>query len=143
MSHFRIAVLFLALAAAQGARAATTITLSTNVVVPGVRPFGIGLAQVNYYDSGQMMKELLFRNPGFEGLLYQSIVRIGPATATNAVEDLPFTQWPSGFWDGAASEFVWGSASGRAGVVTHSLAPNRTGTPNDPAGDTNGTTYVL
>lgn len=137
------AALFFALAAAPGARAATTITLSTDVVVPGVRPFGIGLAQVNYYDSGQMMKELLFRNPGFEGLLYQSIVRIGPATATNAVEDLPFTQWPSGFWDGAAYEFVWGTASGRAGVVTHSLAPNRAGTPNDPAGDTNGTTYVL
>lgn len=133
----------LVLAAALDSHAATTIALATNVVVSGVRPFGINMAQVNYYDSGQVMKELLFRNPGFEGMLFQSVVRVGSGNASQAVEDQPFTQWPSGFWDGAAYEFAWGVASGRAGVVTHSMAPNRAGTPNDPAGDTNGTTYVF
>lgn len=125
------------------ARGATTIVVSNEVAVPGVKRFGLDLAQVNYYDSGQMMKELVFRNPGFEGLLFQSVVRVASGTTTNAIEDGPYTQWPSGFWDGAKYEFIWGTAHGRTGVVARSLAPNRTNPPNDPNGSTNGTTYVL
>jgi hypothetical protein len=128
------------------APAATVINVSTNVAVAGVRRFGIGLAQHNYYDSGQMMKELLFRNPGFEGLLFRSVVRLGTnATASSAIEDQPLGQWPSGFWAGASYEVAWSStaAKGRSGTVTHSLAPNRVNTPNDPTGSTQGTTYAF
>lgn len=126
--------------------AATVVNLSTNVAVADVRRFGIGLAQHNYYDSGQMMKELLFRNPGFEGLLYRSVVRLGTnATASSAIEDQPLGQWPSGFWAGSSYEVIWSSASakGRVGTLTTSLAPNRTPAPNDPAGSTQGTTYLF
>lgn len=126
--------------------AATVINVSTNVAVAAVKRFGIGLAQHNYYDSGQMMKELLFRNPGFEGLLFRSVVRLGTnATSSSAIEDQPYGQWPSGFWAGASYEVVWSSAAakGRSGVVTNSLAPNRVNAPNDPAGSTQGTTYLF
>lgn len=140
----RLLLLLLALLPAGAANAATTIEVSGQVLQPGVKRFGIGLAQHNYYDSAQMMKELLFRNPGFEGLLFQSVVRLGPGgTATSAIEDQPLTQWPSGFWAGAAYEIIWGAAKGRAGLVTNSLAPNRVNPPNDPNGSTNGTTYLF
>jgi hypothetical protein len=128
------------------ARAATTITVSTNVLVPQVKRFGIGLAQHNYYDSAQMMKELLFRNPGFEGQLYQSVVRLGPGgTAGSATEDQPLTQWPSGFWAGASYEIIWssGNAKGRTGTIANSLAPLRANPPSDPSGSSQGTTYLF
>ena len=127
-------------------RCGTTIDVSAEVLRADVSRFGIGLAQHNYYDSAQMMKEVLFRNPGFEGMLFQSVVRLGPGGAADRViEDQPFTQWPSGFWDGAGYDVIWSSATakGRAGTVTHSLAPLRAGTPNDPSGSAQGTTYVF
>ncbi len=127
-------------------RADTVINVDDTVLRPGVPRFGIGLAQHNYYDSNQMMKELLFRNPGFEGLLYQSVVRLGPGgTAGSAIEDQPFTQWPSGFWAGASYEIIWssGNAKGRSGTITNSLAPNRANPPNDPSGSAQGTTYLF
>lgn len=127
-------------------RAETVINVEDTVLRAGVRRFGIGLAQHNYYDSAQMMKELLFRNPGFEGILFQSVVRLGPGgTADRVIEDQPFTQWPSGFWDGAGYEVIWSSsaAKGRSSRIAHSLAPLRAGTPNDPAGSAQGTTYLF
>ncbi|MBI5766258.1 MAG: immunoglobulin domain-containing protein [Verrucomicrobia bacterium] len=141
-----VALCLLLLASLSPGRAATTIDISSEAVRSGVRRFGIGLAQHNYYDSHQMMKELLFRNPGFEGMLFQSVVRLGPgATADRVIEDAAFTQWPSGFWAGATYEIIWSSsgAKGRTGTILTSIAPNRTGPPNDSAGSTQGTTYVF
>jgi len=142
----KVAAVIAALSCAASVHAATTINITTNVAVAGVRRFGIGLAQHNYYDSAQMMKELLFRNPGFEGLLFQSVVRLGSdGTASNAVEDLPLGQWPTGFWAGGTYEVIYSTtnAHGRTGLVANSIAPNRTPTPNDPTGSTQGTTYAF
>lgn len=131
--------LTLAICAAIGvlAHADTTITISTNVITPAVKRFGIDLAQINYYDSNQQLKEHIHNNPGFEGILYQSIVQIGSGTATNAIENGPFTQWASGFWAGAEYEFVDGAAKGRRGMLANNV------NPHDPAGDLNGTRYIF
>jgi len=128
-----------------GARAQTDIEVTGETQVAAVRAFGIGLAQHNYYDSAQMMKELLFRNPGFEGLLFQSVVPLGGnGTQTSAIENAPYGQWPTGFWAGAAYEIaVSPTAEGRSGTVTTSIAPDREPWPNDPAGSPQGTTYVF
>ncbi len=131
--------LTLAICAALGAlaHADTTITISTNVITPAVKRFGIDLAQINYYDSNQQLKEHIHNNPGFEGILYQSIVQIGSGTATNAIENGPFTQWASGFWAGAEYEFVDGAAKGRRGMLANNV------NPHDLAGDPNGTRYIF
>lgn len=134
------------LALAALSRAETVIHVDDTVLRSDTRPFGICLAQHNYYDSHQMMKELLFRNPGFEGLLYQSIVRLGPGgTSGSVIEDQALGQWPTGFWAGAQFEIIWssGGAKGRSGTVTNSIAPNRANPPNDPGGSSQGTTYLL
>ena len=119
-------------------QAATTINITTNICTPAVKHFGIDLGAINYYDSGQMMKELVFANPGFEGLIYQSIVQIGSGTATNAVENGALHAWPTGFWTGATYEFIYGTAKGRTGTVANSI------NPFDVSGaNTNGTTYIF
>lgn len=143
-----IAFLTLLMIAAHS-RAETVIDVGDNVLRSDVKRFGIGLAQHNYYDSNQMMKELLFRNPGFEGLLFQSVVRLGgggqadtPSGFDTVIEEVPYTQWRTGFWNGANFEIVWSTtptAKGRTGSIVASLAPEQ----HDPAGSAQGTTYTL
>lgn len=117
--------------------AQTTITLSTNVLNPGVQRLGLNVAMINYYDSGQLMKELFFNNPGFEGLLFQSVIQLGSGAATSAVESMPFVSWTNGFWNGASYEFFYGAARGRTGTIINCVHPL------SPGGNTNGMTYVF
>lgn len=135
--------LICALLAISHSRAETTINISGTTQVASVHRFGLNLGAVTYYDSLQLLKDYIFvRNANFEGVIYQSVIRSGSGgTATSAIEDQPYTQWPSGFWDGATYEFITGTAVGRSGTISHSLAPNRTQTPNDPSGSSQGTTY--
>ena len=121
MRYLRLAVLILFSTAAFGA---TTINVSSNVAVPGVKRFGLNLGWATNYDSGQIMKNLLFRNPGFEGLIYRSIVRCVSGTPTGCIDENPGTHWPTGFWNGAAYEVIVGGGKGRAGTVMTSTAPS-------------------
>src|SRR2546428_565834 len=97
-------------------------TMRARVVVPAVKRFGINLGWMNYYDSGQIMKNLIFRNPGFEGQIYHSIVRVGSSrgTATGFVDENNNTLWPTGFWNGASYEVIVGTAKGRSGTISTS-----------------------
>ncbi len=113
-------ILWLSLA---GTQAATTINVSTNVATASVKRMGMNLSFNTYYDSRLMMKELCFRNPGFEGQIYQSVVRVAASTATNCTDDMPFGGWTNGFWNGASFEVIWGTAKGRTGVIADYLRP--------------------
>ncbi|MBI5802569.1 MAG: immunoglobulin domain-containing protein [Verrucomicrobia bacterium] len=107
----------------QVTHAATTVDIPTNVVVTAAKRMGINLGFHTYYDSRLIMKELAFRNPGFEGQQYQSVVRVASGTATSCVDDTAFGGWTNGFWDGASYEFVWGAARGRTGTVAGYTRP--------------------
>jgi hypothetical protein len=100
-----------------GARPApTTIAITDRVRRADVRRFGINLGGYNHWDSGQIMANLLHRNPGFEGQLFRSIVRCAGASAnawTHAA-----TGWTAGFWNGATFEVLQGKGSGRSGTIT-------------------------
>ena len=121
MRYLRLAVLAFLSTAAFGA---TTINVSSNVAVPGVKRFGMNLGWATNYDSGQIMKNLVFRNPGFEGLISRSIVRCVSGTSTGFVDENPNAHWATGFWNGASYEVIVGSAKGRAGTVSTSTAPS-------------------
>jgi hypothetical protein len=103
---------------------ATNIDVSGNVAVPAVKRFGLNLGWATNYDSGQIMKNLVFRNPGFEGQIYRSIVRCVIGTATGFVDENPAAHWPSGFWNGASFEVIVGGAKGRTGTISTSTAPS-------------------
>src|SRR5438874_13242676 len=89
------------------AQSATNIVVGSTVLQPATRRLGINLGQDNYYDSGQLMKNLIFRNPGFEGEIYQSTIRCAGGTATSCTDENIFTSLPAGFWNGASYQFFW------------------------------------
>ncbi|MEO8659887.1 MAG: hypothetical protein ABI693_15565 [Bryobacteraceae bacterium] len=102
----------------------TNIQLTDRAIQRHVKRMGINLGDQNYYDSGQLLKNLTFRNPGFEGLTYRSLIRCGSATASSCRDENEFAAWPAGFWSGAQYEFITGKAKGHTGKVTDSTAPD-------------------
>ena len=118
----RCALLVLSLATMQAQT--TNIAIGTNVLQSSVKRLGINLSFQDYYDSGQMTKNLVSRNPGFEGEIYQSTIRCISGTAMTCVDDDANSAWPAGFWNGATVEFFYGSAQGRTGIVAAYTAAN-------------------
>src|ERR1700733_5794358 len=100
-----------------GQTSATNIAVGTTVLQPTVKHLGINLGTHNYWDSGQMMQNLVLENPGFEGEIYQSIIECGSGTTTTCV-DSDSSSWPTGFWNGATFEFIYGAANGATGTVS-------------------------
>lgn len=106
--------------------AVTHLRVTSQVILPGVTRLGINLGEQNFYDSGQMMKNLLYRNPGFEGMAYRSILHCALGGAAICVDTRQGFQWPEGFWNGARYDVLDGAAAGRKGTVTVS-GPNGEG----------------
>jgi len=104
--------------AAGGATAGVThLRVTGEVILPGVTRLGINLGEQNYYDSGQMVRNLLYRNPGFEGMEYRSILHCIASGSSNCTDTRRSFVWPVGFWDGAGYEVLDGAAVGRKGRV--------------------------
>ena len=102
--------------------AITTVTIGPEVLHTGVKRLGINLSGQSFYDSGQMLRNLTFRNPGFEGETWQSILRCKTVTAITCTDENQYTVWPAGFLDGAHYEFLSGSSKGGTGTVRSSTA---------------------
>ena len=84
---------------AQQSGPVTRIELTDTVIEPQATRPGINLGDQNFYDSGQMQRNLVFRNPGFEGMTWRSILHCSPQRP--ACTDLTGgIQWPAGFWTG-------------------------------------------
>lgn len=107
-----------------GASAQTTnIEITSTVQQSAVKRLGINLGDQTYWDSGQMMKNLVFRNPGFEGMTFNSLIQCGAVTANTCRDNNEYSSWPAGFWTGATYEYITGPAKGRTGTVLSSTAP--------------------
>jgi SAM-dependent methyltransferase len=98
----------------------TDLRVTGRVMLPGVTRLGVNLGDQNYYDSGQMLKNLLYRNPGFESLAYRSILRCAYGGPSRCVDTRQGIQYPAQFWDGASYEVLDGAAAGRRGTVSGS-----------------------
>jgi hypothetical protein len=102
----------------------TDIAIGSQILQPQVKRFGMNLGTPAFYGSNQLLKNLLYRNPGFEGLIYQSTIRCASGTATSCSDDDFWSGWPAGFWNGATYEVIWGAAKGATGTVMSSTAAN-------------------
>jgi alpha-L-arabinofuranosidase len=102
----------------------TDIAIGANAIQTGVKHLGMNLGGQNYYDSGQMLRDLSFNNPGFEGETWQSILRCKTLTATSCTDGNEWTQWPADFLKGAQFEAISGSARGVTGTVLASEPAN-------------------
>jgi hypothetical protein len=100
----------------------TTINVNNQVLQSPVKRFGINLGSTTFYDSGQMLKNLITNNPGFEGEIAQSMLQCGSGTATSCTHPNYYSGWGADFWDGASYQFIYGSALGRSGTVSKYVA---------------------
>ncbi len=103
-----------------GAQGTTDIAIGPGVQRAGVKHLGINISGQNFYDSGQMLRNLIFRNPGFEGETWQSILHCVGATAASCTDQNRYTQWPANFLKGGRFEFISGPAKGSAGTILSS-----------------------
>jgi hypothetical protein len=107
---------------AQAQRADSGVThlrVTNRVILPGVTRLGINLGDQNYYDSGQMLKNLLYRNPAFAGMTYRSIFHCQSGGQGRCIDTRGGINFPPGFWDGASYEVLEGAAIGKRGTVTN------------------------
>jgi len=107
-------------AAASAGDGTTHLRVTNEVILPGVTRLGINLGEQNYYDSGQMMRNLLYRNPGFEGMAYRSILHCLEGGQQSCTDTRHSFAWGGGFWDGASFEVLDGAAVGRKGRIQSS-----------------------
>jgi alpha-L-arabinofuranosidase len=105
-----------------GAQAPTDIAIGPSVQHTGIKRLGINLSGQSFYDSGQMLRNLIFRNPGFEGETWQSILQCKSTTPTSCTDDNRWTQWPVDFLKGGRFEFISGPAKGATGPIIASTA---------------------
>ncbi len=100
----------------------TTITIGPEVLHTSVKRLGINLSGQTFYDSGQMLRNLTFRNPGFEGETWQSILHCKSVAPLSCTDENQYAQWPDGFLNGARYEVLSGVARGAIGTVQTSQA---------------------
>ena len=104
--------------------APTNIQISGAVQQSSVTRLGVNLGDQTYWDSGQMMKNLVWRNPGFEGLAYRTILGCAVVTANTCQDDDQGSPQPAGFWANGTYEVLSGAQIGVTGTVVSSAAAN-------------------
>lgn len=103
---------------AQNSSGPTHLQVTGQVLLPSVTRLGINLGEQNFYDSGQMNRNLIFRNPGFEGLAYRTIFHCVQGGQRTCTDTRPGIQFPDKFWNGAYAEVIDGAQTGSHGVVS-------------------------
>ena len=97
----------------------TTVLIHDEVLHAHTKRIGMNMGGASFWDSSLVLNNLAYRNPGFEGMLYQSTLRCESGTANSCVDESP-SAWPAGFWTGAQYEIFYGVARGRKGTVASS-----------------------
>lgn len=112
------------LAFGQSASTPTTINISETAKLTNARRLGMNLGNQTFYDSGQLLRNIAFKNPGFEGESWQSIIHCKYVTATSCTDDNIYSGWPANFFAGATAETILGKATGTTSNVTSSTVAN-------------------
>jgi hypothetical protein len=102
----------------------TNFAIGTTVQQSPVKHLGINLGGQNYYDSGQISRNLTVRNPGFEAEMWSSILNCQAATATTCTDSDPTNVWPANFLQGATFQVIYGAAKGQTGTITGNTVSN-------------------
>jgi alpha-L-arabinofuranosidase len=95
----------------------TNISISTRVIRSNVKRLGMNMSGQSFYDSGQMLRDLTFRNPGFEGQIWQTILQCKFVNGDSCADNDEWSGWPADFAKGGTFEFFYGAAKGEAGTV--------------------------
>jgi alpha-L-arabinofuranosidase len=82
----------------------------------------MNLSGQSFYDSGLMLRDLTFRNPGFEGQIWQTILQCKFVNGDSCADNDEWSGWPPDFAKGASFEFFYGAVNGFTGTVASSSA---------------------
>jgi alpha-L-arabinofuranosidase len=102
----------------------TTIEVSDAVLHENVKRLGVNLGGQTFFDSLQTLKNLIVRNPGFEGQQWQSVLLCGTPGVNSCTGGANSSFWPEGFLDGGTYEVISGAAQGMRGTIVHSSVSN-------------------
>ena len=69
-----------------------------------------------------IMRNLSFRNPGFEAETWQTILHCQTVTSNSCTDDNLYNYWPANFLAGGSASFIYGPSTGTVGTVTSSTA---------------------
>lgn len=108
-----------------------TIALDdTKIIQASTKRAGINLGSMNYYDTGQLLKNLVGSiNPGFEPTITQQIWVVQlPGTNTTFIDPDAYDTVPANYWAGGkfsvvASQFG-GAELGCTGTIASNTGPN-------------------
>ena len=96
--------------------------VTNEVILKGVTRLGVNLGEQNFYDSGQMLRNLLGRNPEFAPMRYRTIFHCQRGGQGRCVDARTGIQFAPDFWRGASYEVLEGAAAGERGTVKASAA---------------------
>ena len=120
LSLLSIGVAFVFATSSVAQTTATNIQVTSAVQQSSVKRLGVNLGDQTYWDSGQLMKNLVFANPGFEGMKYRSIMICASVTANSCTDDNEYSPMPTGYWNGATYSLLSGKSVGVSGTVVSS-----------------------
>jgi len=120
LSLFSIGVAFVCATSGFAQTTATNIQVTSAIQQSSVKRLGINLGDQTYWDSGQIMKNLVFANPGFEAMKYRSIMVCASVTANSCTDDNEYSPMPTGYWNGATYSLLSGKSVGVTGKVVSS-----------------------
>lgn len=107
-----------------GSGGLTHLRVTDEVIETAATRLGINLGEQNFYDSGQMLRNLVSRNPGFEGMTYRSVVHCDRAQEP-CTETMGGVAWPAGFWDGGQYAGMVRPAAGATDLYQSATASGR------------------
>jgi hypothetical protein len=116
------AAMFLAASSLASGQTPTNIQISGAVQQASVSRLGVNLSDETYWDSGQMTKNLVFENPGFEGLKYRMVLKCAVVTANTCQDDNQYAALAANYWIGSSYRIMSGASAGITGTVTASTA---------------------
>ena len=111
-------------AASAQANGVTDINVGTTVKTPNAKRLGINLSGQSFYDSGQMLRNVTFRNPGFEGEIWRSVLKCKTVVGNGCYADDPWSSWPANFLQGGTVQFITGASKGLTGTISGVDAAN-------------------
>ncbi len=107
-----------------------TLSLNDGTVIQSkTNRIGVNIGSINYYDSGQILKNLIGSiNPGFEPVLSQQIwVLASAGTSTTFTEPDTYDNAPANYWTGATFKVVDSQSGGAELGCTGTIASNAAG----------------
>jgi hypothetical protein len=142
LSLMLIAIILMACLPFRVAGQTPTVVLNDQAVIqPQVKRVGLNIGASDYWDSGQILKNLIGSiNPGFEPLMAQQIgALLVPGTTTSFTDPDLWDGQPPNYWVGGTFTVVTSQSGGKELGCSGTIASN-TG-PNYPPGSVTTYTY--